>query len=107
MEFFAAGPLAQMQLASGVQTVYTVTSGKVGRVSSIIIANPTGDDDTVIVWVGGHADANCIIPTRTVSAGDSWHFRTPLELAAGTTIEASTTTGSKLTITVNGIEVTP
>lgn len=105
MQITDAGPLARVQVPDTPGAVYTVPAETIAQVSAILITNPSGDPVDVEVWLDGATNAYSLIPERSIAAGESWHFRTPMPLRAGTIINAAASAATSLTIFVMGTEV--
>jgi len=108
-------PLATSRLvgpayvASSLTTAYTVTSGTTAILTSILLhnGNTTAEMVTInFVPNGVSASAQNEFFKILIVAGEEvlLEFARPLVLTAGYTLQASTTTASKVSITVNGNE---
>lgn len=100
-----AGPLAQLQLAAGWNTV-TVPAGKAWKISGWDIANTSGSAETIKVAINGEADANIIQPSVAIAAGQSWPRYREMTIKPGTTLKFHSVNGGRVTVTIHGVEIT-
>jgi hypothetical protein len=95
-----AGPTA---LASGANTVLTVTAAHTYGARSIRVQNNTTATVSFKVGINGIADANLIIPNISLAPGSVYHDEGLFVLVASDTLNC-TTSGTGLTMTVSGID---
>lgn len=90
-------------IASGTSTVFTGTASHVYTIRDILIANNTTGSISIALGIGGVANANLILPTVTLGAGEQANFDGLLVLTGTETLQASAS-ASGLTITVAGLD---
>jgi hypothetical protein len=96
-----AGPAAA---ASGTSTLITVPTGHLYTVKKIKVVNTdTVNTKTFQLFINGSAAANAITPVYTVDAGGSGVSDEFEVLAAGDTLQI-TTSATGLTVTVAGLD---
>lgn len=100
--------LYQGQPAAGPATFYTTpsTAGSSVIVKAIRIVNSTASAVTIKLYNDGTTDPFCILPTTSIDAGGFAEFDGTLTLGPSSTLGAQVSTGSTLTVTVYGVEVT-
>jgi hypothetical protein len=94
------------QIASTTGVIYTAPTGKYAEFN-LIIHNTNSTSENVEIYLNGTADANRIIDI-TLTANETFEFapKLPLVLAGSQTLQAKTTTASKVNIFVIGREET-
>jgi hypothetical protein len=103
-----AGPLlAPTVLASGFNAVATVPTGKVWKVSGWDLVNKDGSNpENVKIALNTGDDSHLIMPLTTILANGSCPRYREMTIKAGTIIEAYSANGSRVVMTIHGIEVT-
>ena len=100
--------LAQQQATASAATLYTAPSsaGASAIVKHIRIVNMDTVPRWVKLWQGGTADVNVILPQVTIAAGGWAEFDGVLCLPASQTLSVIGEVASKLSVTVEGAEIT-
>lgn len=99
-----AGPIL---MTSGAQTYYTVPAGATAIVRHIHIVNTSGTAATATLSIGADAAGTRLLSGRSIPANSEYDLGIFLVLAAGETLRGLAGTTNVLTLTVNGVEVTP
>ena len=98
--------LNQVQPGTSAGTIYTVPSATQTIVKHIRIVNNDTTARTVKLWHDGTADLNVILPTTSIRAGGWAEFDGTITMDAADTLAAqSSSTTSKVTITIYGLEI--
>ena len=95
--------LAQRQVPNSNTTIYTA-NGVQSIIRQIIVANTTGSDATIKLWVNGTADGNVILPFTSVLAGAHGEYNGAITLNVGESLSALSGTNNAITISVFGVE---
>jgi hypothetical protein len=108
---FTEKTLGQAQIATGsATTLYTAPASTRAIVKDIQVCNVTAAAVTITIWVDpdgtGATDAEAILESYSIPAQDFLHWSGYLVLQAAATIKAQAGTGSAITITVSGAELT-
>lgn len=90
-------------IALGTSVKFTGITAHVYTIKNITIVNPTTTDITVKLGIGGVADANLILPSVVIAAGESGQFDGLLVMSGTETLQANAT-ATGLTITVSGLD---
>lgn len=90
-------------VGNGTTTVYTVPSSHTQTIKNIRIVNATSGSISIALGIGGVANANLVLPSTALGAGESCEFDGVLTLASGETVQASTSADG-LTITISGMD---
>ena len=100
--------LAQNDVNNTATTVGTVPSAKQWVVSKAVAANHDTTDRTLAVYINGSADANMLVPARTVPAGGTWIIDelAGATLTAAETIQMLASATDKINVTIFGVEIT-
>lgn len=98
--------LAQGQLSNSVGTLYTVPAATSTIVHHIILVNTDVADRTARLYIGGTADANEILPPSTILTGGWAEDDGVHTLETGQTIRGYASVASKVTYTIEGVEIT-
>lgn len=98
--------LAQAQAGSSAGTLYTTPAATQTIIKHVRIVNTDTIGRWVKLWQAGTTDANMILPQTTISAGGWAEFDGTICMAAAETLSAQGEVASKLTITVEGVEIT-
>ncbi len=101
--FSSMGVLAQLQLDSTVQTVYTVPYNQAVIISRQIIADVSGSGDTVKEWIDGSANGNEIQPPIAIAPYGRDSDCCSFPLNTGQSIKAQSVAANRLTFTLFGI----
>jgi hypothetical protein len=91
------------QIASSTGVVYTAPAGKLAQVLDILVHNTNTTVENVVVYWNGAASANRLFNISLV-ANETYEFKIPIYLNGGETIQAATTTASKVNIILYGRE---
>ena len=67
-------------------TIYTVTTGKTGYISSIIVGN-SDEFNSLVVYIKIDGTLKMVIPLQT-AATNGHHFGVPLKLSSGSVVTA-------------------
>jgi hypothetical protein len=99
--------LAQGQLAGSAGTIYDPTSGWDGIVKNIVLTNTDTSDHTFTLYANGTTAAHEIRHTETIKAGKTYIVPETYFLgdSEGDTLSGFADTGSKVTYTINGLEI--
>ena len=95
--------LGPVNIASGTSTLFTGTAGHTYTIKTILIENNTGGSITVKLGIGGVADANLILRSMPIGAGEEAVFSGLLVLSGTETLQANAS-ASGLTITIGGLD---
>lgn len=98
--------LAQATVGTSAAAFYTVPGSTSAIVRHIVAANTSGSATTLIVYHGGSAAANTILPSVSVPAGGRIEFDGIISMAAADTLQAIAGAGSAIQVTVHGMEIT-
>ena len=74
-------------------------------IRSIVLVNTTGGAITVSLFVNGSANANKILDTVSIGAGQRVELNTVMTLAATNTIQGVASAATSVTMTVFGLEI--
>jgi hypothetical protein len=109
MPAYNAASFDSTLVTASAAAIGTVTSGKVWRITSIILTNYTDSTTPASGWVqlyiGGTTDTYKIKGRQSVQPGGSVIFSEPLLLPSGTVIYAAADAISKFTAFVNRVEM--
>jgi len=110
MATFTEKSLGQATIASGSNTtLYTVPAATTGIVKDIHICNVTATAADITVWVDvdgtAATDSEAIIKEWSVPANEFLHWDGYIIMSAASTIKATAGTGSAITVTVSGAEI--
>lgn len=102
--------LGQAQVTTGTDTLYTVPASTTGIVKYVLCVNTTGTAATITVWADADgttaSDATVIIPTVSVPANEFIALKQVwIPMIAASTIKATAGTGSAITVTIGGVEI--
>lgn len=99
--------IAQTQVAGSpsTSTLYTVPAGTQTVIRHIRVVNTAVNDRTLKLWHDGTADSNVILPPTTVKAGGWAEFDGTITMETGDTLIGQASSGSSLTLTAYGLEV--
>lgn len=97
--------LYQGQLAASAGTLYTVPSATQTLIKAIKIVNTDTSNRTATLWHDGTAAENLILPECTIAAGGWAEFDGVIAMEAADTLSGEASTGSKVTVTVYGVEI--
>jgi len=97
--------LAQGQVAASVGTIYTPSGSTSAIVKEIIFLNTDSANRTLSVYQNGTAAANQIFGSATLGPGETVVFTGAITLANGDTLKAVADSGSKITYTLEGVEI--
>lgn len=98
--------LYQGQLGTSASAIYTVPGATEAIISSIVIVNCDNvSTHTVDLFTDGSAEANRILPTTTLEAGERITLNERMTLAAASTINGKADAGSEVTVTIFGLEI--
>lgn len=103
---FAAGTLADGQIASSLGTLYTVPGATTAYIKTITIFNTNAATQTVIVQIkrsGGTTRKYRQFELAQNESADVLSPGTSLQLSTGDIIEAVTTTASAVDYTITGV----
>lgn len=98
--------IAQTQPGTSAATVYTTPASTQTIVKHIRIVNTDTLPRWVKLWQAGTADSNLILPQTSIPAGGWAEFDGTICLSAAETISASAEVASKVTLTIEGVEIT-
>lgn len=98
------GP-AQPGTVTGV--LYTVPGATDAVVKQIVVANTTASAATITLGINGSTAALAILFEVDVEPNETYTLDTSIPLSAAETINGLQGTGSALTVTISGYEVTP
>lgn len=90
-------------VASGTSTVFTGTAAHIYTIKHIRLVNNTASAVTIRLGIGGVADANLILPSVAIGAGEWAEFDGLLVLTGTETLQANAS-ASGITITVAGLD---
>lgn len=97
-------------LTTSASTQFTVGTGKVNVLKQIVLNNTSATAASVTVYLvasGGTASsANAIVTNLVISANSQIIWSADLPMTAGETLQALASTGTVITATTTGIEVT-
>lgn len=96
---------AGTQVASSTGAIYTAGTGKKTEIGSIILHNTNSTSETVELYNDGTADANRFVKIA-LAANETFEFapKVPLVLEGSDTLQAKTTTASKVNVILIGRE---
>lgn len=95
--------LGPVNIANGTSTVFTGVAAHIYTIKNIALVNNTGGSITVKLGIGGVNNADLIMPTVTIAAGESGHFDGLLVMAGAETLQA-VVSATGLTITISGLD---
>lgn len=100
--------LAQVELAAdpATTTIYTVPASTQTIIKHMTVVNSTAGQVTFTLWRDGTADVNLVTATVYLKAGAFGEWDGTIFMEAGDTLVGQSDTGSAVTITVEGDEVT-
>lgn len=101
--------VASTLVGTSATTLGTVPASMCWRITSIVILNysmsGTPTTETFDLYIGGTTDQYLVKTKVTLTPGGDYVFAEPLILPAATVISAKASTVSKLTATLNAVEM--
>lgn len=94
-------------LTNAAVTIYTVPASTVTMVQHIHVSNPTGAAVGFTMSLGADAAATRIYDNFQIAAGGVLDVFTKYVMTAAQTLQALASTTNVLTLTVDGVELTP
>ena len=96
---------AAQQVASAAAAIYTAPAGKRAQIGSIILHNTNVTPEIVSIYDNGTSSANRLVYI-VLSSGETYELapKVPIVLDGSETLQASTTTASKVNIKIYGRE---
>lgn len=97
--------IAQAQPGTSATTLYTVPSATQAIVKHIRVVNTDSTARTIKFWHDGNSDERVILPATSIRAGGWAEFDGTITLEASDTLSAQASVGSKVTVTIYGLEI--
>ena len=95
----------QGQPSGSAATVYTCAATNGAIIRGIRVVNPTGGTHSITLWQNGTDDAHMILPATAVDAGGVFLDSGVICIALDDTLAAMSSSGSTLTVTIYGVEL--
>jgi len=98
--------LAQGQLGTGSENMYTVPSSTTTIIKAIVLTNNTGGAQTAQIFHDGTDAATTILPAVPIAAGGWAEYEGTIIMEAADTLNGDSDATSSITYTVYGLEIT-